>query len=804
MVGLTSSEAEKRLKQYGLNEITKHWEVKFWSIAKEEVSEPMIILLLVVGVFYTIWGKLEDALTIFTVITILVFVEIWNEYRAKKSIESLSKMAAPTSRVIRNNHTIEVRSENLVPGDVIILTTGTRIPGDAELIEQYSLQVDESSLTGESVPIDKRVKDKVYAGTLVVGGEAKAEILQTGLDTRIGRLSKMAEAIKPPKTQLQLSMKDLSGKLVWVALFFSIIIPLYGLLLGNNFRDMLLTGLALAFAVIPEELPIIITMILGIGSYNLSKEHLLIKKIKASEALGGATVILTDKTGTITENKMRIAETYPQKDEMEIIKSASRTITELTHTPTDNAIIEKAKGLNISVAGEELLRERGFINGKKTKSVLRKAGKDLILSVSGAPEEVFKLIKEDPKELEKEVLVETKNGKRVIAIAVKIVPPLRKNLSFDKLEKDLEFKGLIAIEDPPRKGVRETITIAKNAGVRTIMVTGDHPETARNIAMKVGISSDKVLTGAELDALSDSELKKLVEEVSVFARTSPEHKYRLVKALHSNGEIVAVTGDGVNDSLALKGADIGIAMGIKGTDAAKEAADIVLADDNYITISKGIFEGRKFYDNLKKGVKYYLSVKLALVLVFLVPLILNMPLPFSPIQIIILELFMDLAASAGFVSEPEEKTIYSRKPRGRTERLIDNKTIIGIIISGLSLFAGVIIAYIYSRNMGLSLVETQSYAFMAWIIGHIILAFTSRSDTEPLYKLGLFNNKLMDIWALLTIFFIILVNTITPISTQLRLSPLTLANLGLIFLISLVTIGWQEIVKMIKYAVNNK
>jgi len=793
--GLSFLEAKKRLEKFGPNQITKPREISFFDIAKEGITEPMILLLLVVGFFYVLWGKLGDALTIFSIILILVLVEAWNEYRAKKAISALSKMAAPKARVQREEKISEINSEEVVPGDILILTSGTRITADAKIFLSFSLQVDESSLTGESFPKEKRIGDEIYAGTLVVAGEGKAEVFATGKNTKFGKVAILAEEIKEPKTELQLAMSSLVKTLVLVALFFSILIPLLGILSGKDFREMILTGLALVFATVPEELPIIITMVLGLGAYLLSQKNFLVKKIKSAEVLGGATVILTDKTGTITESKMEVVSLFPEEEDLKILKSALAGLTEISLSPTDKAILEKAEELKIEKNFDKIIRERSFGNHRQTRAILRQVNGDLELSVIGAPEEILSLTKEKNSEIEKELEKETGKGRRLIAIAQKKILPGERNLPFSDLERDLNFVGLISIEDPARKGVKETIETAKKAGIRTVMVTGDHPQTAKFIANQIGIPSEKVLTGEDLDRISDEELKKIVKEVSVFARSRPEDKYRLVKALRKNKEVVAVTGDGVNDVLALKSADIGIAMGIKGTDAAKEAADVVLADDNFVTISAGIFEGRKFFDNLKKGVKYYLSCKTALILIFLLPAILNIPFPFAPIQIIVLELFMDLAASVGFIAEPAEKTIYTRPPRNPKEKFLNPSMIRGIVLSGVSLFIAVSIPYFYALWQNLPLIQAQTLAFSAWIIGHIILAFVSRSEKEPLYALGIFSNKMINLWAIGALTFLLIVTQVSVLGRDLKLQSVTLTQLGLIFVVSFCVIAWIEVVK---------
>jgi Ca2+-transporting ATPase len=803
--GLSQIEAERRFERVGPNQFVKPQKISFLGIAKEEVTEPMILLLLVVGVFYAVFGSLEDALTIFSIIFILVFVEILNEYRAKKAISALSELAAPKTRVVRDGVIVEVETEKVVPGDILVLTQGTRIAADSKLGVAFDIQVDESVLTGESLPKEKKVGDDVFAGTLIVSGEGKGEAYATDGNTSFGKISALAQRIKPPRTPLQLAMKSLSKTLAWVALFFSVIIPLIGFLRfgSQNLVQLILTGLALAFAAIPEELPIIITMILGIGSYGLSKKGFLVKKLKATEVLGDATVIVTDKTGTITENKMQVAHVFPGDEEARTLRTAAAALTEMSLSPTDKAVLEKTSELGVKVDFGRVLRERGFESSKRTKAVLRATNGGFRLSTVGAPEEILSSI-DSKGDVEKELRNETVKGRRVIAVAEKAVSAKEADLPFSDLEANWDFVGLVSIEDPPRRGVKETIEAARRAGIRTIMVTGDHPQTAVYIAESVSIPSEKVLTGEELDRLSDDELQEAAKKVSVFARTTPEHKYRLVKALHANKEVVAVTGDGVNDTLALKGADVGIAMGVKGTDAAKEAADVVLTDDNFVTIGQAVFEGRKFFDNLRKGLKYYLSVKAALISIFLLPLALGVPLPFAPIQIIVLELFMDLAASAGFVTEPAEKTIYSRMPRNPKAKFPDSRMIIDIAVSGASLFAAVMLAYFYARWQNLSDVETQTFAFSAWIMGHVILAFVTRSEKEPLYILGPLSNRVMDVWAVLAFSFLLVAVSVPSVGLLLRLSTLTASQLGLIFAFALLTIVWREIAKLLLFKPNPK
>lgn len=798
IMGLSGAEAADRLEQYGPNIIFKPTKISFWGIARHEVTEPMILLLLVVGFFYSIWGKLEDALTIFAVIFLLVFAEVYNEFRAKKAIASLAKIAAPRTKVLRDGAIIEVDSENVVPGDILILTSGTKIAADAKVRQGLDLQLDESSLTGESFPQDKAEENEIYAGTAVVAGEGRAEVYATGKDTRLGKTAATLTQIKPPRTALQLAMKSLAGKLVYLAIFVSVLIPIIGIWRGQDLKLMILTGLSLSFAVIPEELPIVITMVLGLGAYKLSKNNFLVKRINAAETLGNATVIVTDKTGTITESRMRVAALYPDEKENLIIEKALGSLSQYALSPMDKEIRARAAELKIADNPSAIVRQRNLGNGRKTKTIIRKGTDGYELFASGAPEEIFAMCRNIDADVKDKLTEQASEGRRIIAVASKKLEAGEENIDFSGLEKNLDFTGLISFEDPPKRGVKETIAKAAAAGIRTIMVTGDHILTARFIAKEVGILKEggKALSGEDLDKLTDEELQKIVQSVSVFARTTPQHKYRLVQALQADGEVVAVTGDGINDVLALKSADIGIAMGIRGTDVAKEAAEVVLADDNYITITQGIFEGRKFFDNLQKGIKYYLSVKAALVLIFLIPVILGIPLPFAPIQIIILELFMDLAASAGFVAEPAEKNIYARPPRNPKENLMNDRTITDILIKGLALFAVVTAVYLFARSQGLSLIQTQTFAFTAWIFGHIALAFISRSDKETIFSTGIFSNKIIDLWAIAAIAFLILGLYIPFLKNQLNLFAITPAQTALIALTVAAAIGLLELRKI--------
>lgn len=767
--GLTVEEANSRLARVGPNRLFTPAPVRFWAIAADEITEPMIVLLLVVGVVYSLWGGLGDAITIFVVILLLVAAEVVNEFRAKRAIAALERLSAPKARVRRAGQVITTDTETVVAGDVLILVPGTRLAADARLGRAVNLSVDESPLTGESLPAEKSVGDVVYAGTVVMAGEGDAEATATGSATRLGQMAAQLGTVKPPKTPLQVAMQSLAGKLLWVAVFFATVIPLIGLARGGDLRLMILTGLSLAFAIIPEELPIIITMVLGLGAYRLSRQNFLVKRLRAAETLGDATVILTDKTGTLTEGRMQVAAVWPKEQEREVLQAALGTVSPEVPDALEQAVLERAKAIGLALPQGEILRLRYPGDGRRSKAALwRHSDGSLRAHLTGAPEEVFARCREVPAALRAQFESETAQGRRVIAVATRVIGAQAEDRPLEELEQGLDLAGLMSLADPPRAGVKATLAQVADAGIRTLMVTGDHPATAAAIAREVGIAADRVLTGEELDRLDDAMLAQAVREVSVFARTTPQHKYRLVTALQKNGEVVAVTGDGVNDALALKAADVGIAMGIKGTDVAKEAAQAVLADDNYATLARGVFEGRHFFDNLRKGVNYYLAVKVGLIAIFLLPVLAGLPLPFSPIQIIVLEMFMDLAASAGFVAEPAEADIARRRPRRTATALIGGAAVRTILFKGGLLFAAVMAAYAWAHWRGLSPAAVQTCAFAAWMVGHVALAFISRSDRDWIVRYGLFSNRVMNVWAAAAITFLLLATYVSSLREALH------------------------------------
>ena len=858
--GLSGEAARRRLDAVGLNRLAEERQVTFWKVAREEVTEPMILLLLAVGIIYAIWGELRDAIAIFFIISGITFVEIFNEYRAKAAIASLQRLASPAAPVVRDGEQQELDAKGLVPGDIVLLRPGERVPADLRLIATAGLQVDESSLTGESVPVSKTLeavpedteladrRDMAYAGTLITSGKGRGVAVATGMETEIGRIAGLVRSVREPRTPLQTGMRQLASYLVWLALGFSILVPVLGFIFGQPLREMVLTGLTLAFATIPEELPILITVVLGLGALRLSGRHAIVKRLRAAETLGSVSAIASDKTGTITENHMVLAEVWvPDQAEPisapeagrdpatlhllklgvlsnDAIVARSNGKASFAGDPTDVALVEAATAIGLDV---QALRNGGplveftFDDRRKLTSALYPGSDGLLVAAKGAPEAIIArcsrqaLGEREPvfDDVSRSAALSVadgmaKRGLRVLALGYKLLTsegeallstPPEKLPSMEESEADLAFAGLVGLADPPRGEVPGALEELRSGRIRVLMLTGDHPATARAIASQVGIDASKVITGREVEAMSDAELQEAVAGISIYARIAPEHKLRIVRALQGRGEVVAVTGDGVNDAPALREAAIGVAMGQTGTDVAKEAADMVLADDNFATIAVAVREGRKLFENLRKAVRYYLAAKVALVSSSLIAVLVQLPVPFSPIQIIVTELFMDLGASVAFTTERAEGDVMSRPPRDVGSPFVDRAMQAGIFSGGLSLSAAVLAAYLWTSWQGAEAAHAQSLAFATWMVGHVLLALHMRSERQPLLSLGLLSNPAMVIWGIGAVMLPVLASNVPVLRDTLKMTPLAPQEWAIAVIAPLLTTSWWEAWKLVRW-----
>ncbi len=838
--GLSEAEARERLARFGANRLTAEKHESLVDIFLEEVREPMILLLLGTGVLYALWGGLGDALTILAVILAIVGVEVYNERRAKAALAALRQLTAPTVLVIRDGQPREAPTDTLVPGDVLPLRDGQRMPADARLLESYGLWADESPLTGESAPVEKESgailpaeaplaerRNLVFAGTPLTRGRGTAVVVATGMATELGHVAGLAAGIREPRTPLQMTMRELTRWMVWLALGFSTLVPLLGwLLAGQSPRQMVLTGLSLAFATIPEELPILITVVLALGAYRLSRQHAIVKRLRAAETLSAVTVIAADKTGTLTRNTLEVSHLYPEDLRTRLLEIGALCNDALAHgsdftgDPLDVALARAARDAGVDAAAlrrEAPLRvEFTFDTERKLMSAAYARDGELWVAVKGAPEAVLAraahrataggaepLTEAACETLLKEAERMTAAGQRVIALAERTAPDGR--LTEEEAESALTVVGLAGLADPPRPEVRAAIAACRTAGIRPVMITGDHPLTARAIAEQVGLNgAGRMLTGPELDALSDELLRAAAGETGIYARITPEHKLRIVRALHERGERVAVTGDGINDAPALAAADIGIAMGETGTDVAREAADIVLADDNFATIAHAVQEGRLLFANLRKAVRYYLACKVALVSATLLPVLLFVPVPFAPLQIILMELLMDVAASATFVSEPAEDDLMRRKPRDPRLPFMNGAMAASIFGAAAGLFGAVSLVYLLTWFSGAGLVRAQTVAFVTWLLGHVFLALNLRSERQPLLRLGPLRNRLMLAWAGATLVVVLVVTLVPAAQAQLHTTSLTGGEWLLALSAAFVGTFWIEARKWLRRAADTR
>ncbi len=792
--GLSAAHVRTLRDKVGPNSLVRTRPVTFWRVALEEITEPMILLLLAVGVVYALWGEPRDAVAILGIVLAILTIELWIEFRAKRAVAALGTLAPPQVAVVRDGQTRTVAAAELVPGDIVVLRAGERVPADLRLLETQGLSADESALTGESVPVDKDAArilapatplaeraTMAYAGTIITRGSGRAVVAGTGMQTELGRIAGMVDAAREPKTPLQQAMKALSGRLVFVALFFSIGVPLLGILLGQPVKAMILTGMTLAFATIPEEMPIIITMVLAFGALGLSRRNALVKRLRAAEALGAVTVLCTDKTGTLTENRMTLTELDPVAAIAadDLLHAAALATEAASDDPTDTAILlaRLQAGVEPMPAGWELLHTHPFNQDTRSVTLVYQAGDRVVACTKGALESLLAMAAPDTARAELQARAEAlaARGMRVLAVGQKTLAA-ETQPSLAAATRGLTILGLVGLSDPPRAAVPAAVREARAAGLRVVMITGDHPVTAAAIARAVGLPDAPIFTGAELASFDEVAWERASRTAAIFARVLPEHKLRLVQLLQAGGQVVAMTGDGVNDAPALKAADVGVAMGTGGTDVAREAASVVLTDNNFASLVAAVAEGRRLYANLRKGTRYYLAVKVALIAATLVSVLLRLPVVFAPIQIIVLELFMDVNAALGFAVEPAEPDSMRRPPRDPNAPFLDRALVSTILWGGACLFLAVMAAYLrvlFFAPAGAEVARAQTLAFLTWLLTHAIVALTMRGEGSPLRLRTLFANPVINLWTTAVILAMVLVVTVPGVRGVLKTVPIT-------------------------------
>ncbi|MBL7932688.1 MAG: cation-translocating P-type ATPase [Bacteroidia bacterium] len=750
IAGLKSTEAKQKLEQYGFNELPSSKSKNLLHIALEVIKEPMFLLLLSCGTLYILLGDHREGIILLSTILIIIGITFIQYRKTERALEALKKLSSPRVLVKRDGTEMRIPGREVVPGDVIIVNEGDRIPADANIIESVNLSVDESLITGESLPVDKTPGAEhsiLYSGTLVVRGKALAIVSTTGINAQLGKIASSLKEVEDEPTRLQKEMKILIRRLALIGVFLSVSVVVLFYATRGDFIRSLLNGLSASMAILPEEFPVVLTVFLALGAWRLSKKNVLTRNPSAIESLGSATVLCSDKTGTITQNKMEVISVYDGNSVVdkidyenkkniisELITVAKQATADNSADPMEKAIHQLHANLLPSPKIDQTLLKEYPLSKEllsMTRVLQNPADDTISVSAKGAPEAIFGLCKMSEQEKDRHVKVlnlMAEKGYRVLGVASS---PSGKDLPTHQSDFLFKFKGLIALEDPIRPEVPQAINECYRAGVKVVIITGDFPATAKTIGQQAGLDVTRVISGDELKNLTDEELKSEVWGANIFARVAPEQKLRIVKALKSNGEIVAMTGDGVNDAPALKAANIGIAMGNKGTDVAREASSLVLLDDNFASIVAAIKLGRRIFDNLQKAMSYIIAIHLPIIGLTLIPsFVSSIPLFLLPLHIVFMELIIDPVCSIAFESEQEEKDIMARPPRDPQKKFFGFRQMAFSLFQGTLLLVMVLIVHFLSNKEGHSEGETRAIAFSTLIIGNIFLILTNLSKTR--------------------------------------------------------------------------
>ena len=757
--GLTNQDAAEKLKAAGFNELPSAKPKTIWRIAIEVIKEPMFLLLVACGTLYIVLGDYQEGVVLLSAIFLIIGITFYQYRKTERALEALKNLSSPRVLVIRDGREVRIAGREVVPGDAMVVQEGDRIAADATLIDAVSLSVDESLLTGESVPVIKTTdvgNSTVFSGTLVVQGKGTAMVDTTGIHTQFGKIGVSLNTIEQEETRLQREMKVLIRRLgiAGIALILIVITGFY--FTRGNIIQAVLNGLAAAMAILPEEFPVVLTIFLALGAWRLSQKNVLTRKPSAIETLGSATVLCSDKTGTITQNKMEVAALYDGKQivRREDFLTMGESFTHILHTgarasqvksidPMEQAIHVASQQTEVADDHNLLIKEYPLTRELLAMTRVTQSSGDHSLAVSakGAPEAIFTLCRLDNEEEARQTKIVNElaeEGYRVLGLATaSALHPTPDHQS----GYEFRFLGLLGMEDPIRQEVPKAIEECRQAGVNVIMITGDYPTTAKSIARQIGLpSAGKIITGSELLQMSDDTLKLQIRETTIFARIIPDQKLRIVEALKANGEVVAMTGDGVNDAPALKAAHIGIAMGNKGTDVAREASSLVLLDDNFTSIVGAIRSGRRIFDNLQKAMSYIMAIHIPIIGLTLLPAFLpSLPLLLLPLHIVFMELIIDPVCSIAFESEQAEKGIMQRKPRNPNDAFFGSKRILYSVFVGALLLGVVLVVYFLSLQEGHTEGEVRAIAFSALIIGNIFLILTDLSKTRSF--LSVFTEK---------------------------------------------------------------
>ena len=763
--GLSDKEAAEALKRDGFNEIPSAKKRSFFSIAFGVVREPMLLLLIAGGIIYMILGDIQEALLLLFFVFVIISITLYQERKTERTLEALRDLSSPRALVIRNYATKRIAGREVVPGDIIVLSEGDRVPADGIVLACSNLSIEESLLTGESAPVYKLEGSPettwmerpggdhstfVYSGTLVVSGLGIVRVIATGIHTEFGKIGKSLQTIEFEETLLQKETRHFVRNVALIAVSLCLIMAIvYGLTIGK-WLDGLLASITLAMAILPEEFPVVLTIFLALGAWRISQSHVLTRRVAAIETLGSTTVLCVDKTGTLTQNRMSVREIFSGGEFFDIERRQGMPLPEKFHSLIEFSIL--ASQTNPFDPMEKALKELGerypnltehlhndwelmkeYALSRELLALSRvwesRDRKDYVIAAKGAPEAIIDLCHlgdAEARELHNIISEMAGEGLRVLGVAKANFK--QKELPGNQHDFKFDFLGLVGFTDPIRPSVPEAIKECHNAGIRVVMITGDYPITAQNIARQIGLKQpDNFITGAALNEMSDEELQERIRTVNIFARVIPEQKLRLVNAFKANGEIVAMTGDGVNDAPALKSAHIGIAMGGRGTDVAREAGALVLLDDDFSSIVKAVRLGRRIFDNLRKAMAYILAVHVPIAGLSLIPVILKWPLVLYPVHVVFLELIIDPACSIAFEAEPEESDVMQRPPRDRKEPLFSRRTVALSLLQGIIVLAVTLAVYKLSLALGRGATEARTLTFTTLVIANLGLILTNRN-----------------------------------------------------------------------------
>lgn len=868
--GLTSAEAARRLEEYGYNQLQEAPGRSPLKVFLDQFKSFLIWVLIGAAIISGFLGEWVDALAIIAIVILNSILGFIQEYRAEKALVALKKMAAPQAKVIRDGELKLIQAREIVPGDLLELEAGDNVPADARLVYHTpNFSVHEAALTGESTPVFKTVAsldeedipladraNMVYSGTSVSSGKARAMVVSTGMSTELGRIARMIQEILIETTPLQKKLEQFGRWIVYLCFFLVALVFFLEWLRGGKLVEVFLTAVSLAVAAIPEGLPAVVTIALALGVQRMVKRHALIRKLPSVETLGAATVICSDKTGTLTKNEMTVKYVFadgqlfsvtgtgykPEGEfRLEDRKIDPATFPGLYRTlvcgvlcnsaslnessgkfrvvgdPTEGAllVLGRKAGLVKEVLEEKepLLEEIPFDSERKMMTVLRQQETRVMAYVKGAPDVLLKncsAIYENGKErpisdedIKKLVEINenlASRALRVLGCAYRSFPALPEKLDASEIERDLVFVGLLAMIDPPRTEAIEAVAACRRAGIKPVMITGDHKITAVAIARELGMleETSEAISGEELDRMSQGELEDKVNRIQVYARVSPEHKLRIVRAWKKKGEVVAMTGDGVNDAPAVKEADIGVAMGLTGTDVTKEVSDMIITDDNFASIVAAIEEGRAIYDNIKKFVHYLLSCNLGEIMVMFLASLLAWPVPLLPIHILWVNLVTDGLPALGLGFEPPEKDIMSRPPRKPDEPIIEKKRLALMAVQGLFIAICTLMAYFYVLNVekeGLSRARTA--AFIVLSVSQLFHAINSRSQMKSIFELGFFSNLKLVAAIGLSLLLQLSVVYVPFLQNIFKTQNLTLFDWILVFLLSSLSLWMMELIKLL-------